>query len=102
MYIGMLFPPLHFLFKPFNDLILRIVQSGLIDHWLKGMTGPDRRTKIKREPVVLTWDHLYVGFYIYLGCLALSTAGFVAEILYFRLNFFIRSWFIARLGANIF
>lgn len=103
IYIGMVFEPLHYLYKPFNDIILRLVQCGLIDYWMQLFSGTIYKNIAERsKPVVLTWDHLYVGFYIYLVCLALSAAGFFAEILYFRLNFFIRRWILARMTAITF
>lgn len=89
MFFGMAFSQHHFLYKPFNNIILRVVQSGLIDKWFKEHYG-DKWTEGKKVPVVLTWEHLYVGFYIYLVCLALSTAEFLVEILYFRVNVSIR------------
>lgn len=85
MYIGMVFRPFDFMYKPFNDLILRVVQSGLIGHWHSEMHRVAlTTTKAKQEPVVLTWNHVYVGFYICLICLVLSTVCYINEVLYFR------------------
>lgn len=79
---GLLFLPFHFLLKSFNDMILDAVQGGLIDFWRQS-TGEKWR-KPQSEPVVLTWNHLYVGFYIWLICLATSFVTFVGDFLCYR------------------
>lgn len=93
LYIGLAFTPFHFLLKPFNDIILRLVQSGLIDIWLRTIYGEPINGHILefRKPVVLTWNHIYVGFYICFACLAVSIVCFICEILHFRLSLFIKS-----------
>lgn len=85
LFYVVLFPQVHFLYKPFNDIILFVVQSGLIDYWERIRFPPNFllwKPQETADPVVLTWDHLYIGFYIWLFCIAVSAAAFVAEIAY--------------------
>lgn len=86
-YSGVAFPPFDFLYKPFNEIILRAIQAGLIDYWYRSFYPQNYFTwKPKQsEPVVLTWDHVYIGFYIWLICLAVSTVGSISEIIQHRM-----------------
>lgn len=86
IYVGMAFEPAHFLYKPFNEIVLRAVQSGLIEFWTPGQKDPVYKIDTSHhEPVVLAWNHVYVGFHICLVCFAVSIACFISEILYYRI-----------------
>lgn len=91
IYGGLSFHPFHFLYKPFNDQLLRLFQSGFIDYWRIKKQGSFQNWKPKKSgPIVLTWNHVYVGFYICLVCHAVAIACFIAENFYFRLMLLIR------------
>lgn len=87
VFFSLYFEPYHFLYKPFNDLIPMLIQSGLIDYWIR-----ETRLRVVKwkpeepEPVVLTWNHVYVGFYICMICIAVATACFIAEVVTFKLK----------------
>lgn len=55
LYTRLSFPPFHFLFKQFNDLNFRVVQSGLIEYWIYANRKPIMKWKPEKPaPVVLT------------------------------------------------
>lgn len=97
IYGGLVFDPFHFLLKPFNEMILMLLQSGLVDYWLRKNQRAFLQVKQeKSEPVVLTWDHVYVGFYICLVCFAASYACFIAEVLHFKFKLFLSKSLVNR------
>lgn len=80
---GVAFDNFHFLQKPFNDMIPRIFESGMIDYWRFLLHPADYfswKPQKSKDPVMLTWEHVYIGFYIWLIFLALSISCFLLEV----------------------
>lgn len=71
----------HFLFPIFNEKIEQLINGGFIDFWMKHLTKT--RWILEKpdppEPVVLTMNHLEIGFQIWLICLLASFVIFLGE-----------------------
>ena len=71
--------------------IKQLIEGGFFDHWMDHYKN-HRSIVVKEEEetkVVLTWDHLYVGFTISFTMLLLSAVVFTMEgIKFYILNYF--------------
>lgn len=75
----------HQLFSSFNEKIIQLTSSGLFNYWLEKWT---KHRKIIEEPpppppVILSMDHLDVGFQIWALVLAMASLAFIGELLTF-------------------
>lgn len=92
VHYGKVFEAHHFLLEPFNEMVSVALQAGLIDVFYRDfyetMLGGQyfERHRKKTGPVVLTFDHLYVGFVVWLICIGVSFAVFCLEFFYFRFD----------------
>lgn len=84
-YKGMAFEKHHHLFPSFNNKIVQLTNGGLIDHWFKRYTKHRYLTEKPqaKTPVVLTMNHLSVGFRIWAFLLAVSCVAFICENLFY-------------------
>ena len=71
------------LFPTFDWKIKRLVESGFFVHWIDRYLSHPSVQAPKPEPdddkIVLTMDHLMVGFTIWLGMLLIASVVFIAE-----------------------
>ena len=67
--------------------ISQFVQAGLFDHWIKHyMTDQSLIEKeVEEDKIVLTIDHLSVGFTLWLGMLLIASIAFTIELTRFGL-----------------
>ena len=90
------FEPAKFLLhSSFKKKIKQLVEGGFFVHWLDRYKSHGSLVeKISEEnKVILTWDHLHVGFTIWLAWLLIASMAFIAEqIKFYFLNFY-RSMF---------
>ena len=74
----------HFLYSTLDWKIKQLVEGGFFVHWFDRYLSDSSLQKPEPEPdgdkVVLTMDHLSVGFIIWLGMLLIASAAFIAEI----------------------
>lgn len=82
-FMGMVFRKNSFLFEMFDEAIKQLTDTGIIDHIAKEFYEADpEKLRGKTDPkVILTTEHVGVIFLIWLACLALSVAAFIAELL---------------------
>ena len=80
----------------FKWKIKQLIQGGFFDHWLKPYTK--HRSLVEKEleedKVVLTMDHLSVGFTIWLTMLLISLLGFIGERITVQVLNFFRAMFL--------
>lgn len=78
-----------FLYSSFNDHITRFIEGGLFNYWMGIILNRNyfsiAQAQTRSSNVVLTVDHLLVGFQIWLCTLLLPIIAFVGEIFYFWL-----------------
>ena len=76
----------------FKWKIKQLIQGGFFDHWLKQYTTHRSvvEKKLEEDKVVLTMDHLSVGFTIWLAMLLISLLGFIGEQIKFRITNYFR------------
>lgn len=85
---GMAFPIFHYFFEPFNELVDRIIPSGLTEHWTRTWfkSRYNEKKSTYKPPIVLTMNHLVVGFQVWLLCLLMSFVCFLYELISFRIR----------------
>lgn len=80
-------------FNQFRDVLQRLFEAGLTQKY-PGMTLfvsddilDDFSVHERSESqVVLTWNHLYAGFYVWLGAVVISIIAFIGEHIVYRFN----------------
>ena len=74
-----------FLYSTFDWKIKQLVEGGFFAYWIDQYFSHPSLRKPEPEPdddkVVLTMDHLSVGFTIWLGMLLIAAVAFIAEFL---------------------
>ena len=74
----------HFLYSTFNWKIRQLVEGGFFVRWHKRYLSDWSLRKPEPEPdddkVVLTMDHLLVGFIIWLGMLLIASVAVIVEL----------------------
>ena len=68
-----------FLYKSFNKKLTQLVESGLAERYVNEFANPYPIENEDGGPVVLTFDHLSVGFQIWLLFLFVSFVSFLVE-----------------------
>jgi hypothetical protein len=84
-HLGLVFDHHHFLHPLFDKNILRLVDGGIISYWdlnLRVRYNYDWKPP-DSEPVILTLDHLSVGFLVWVIALVISSVGFLGEIVFY-------------------
>jgi hypothetical protein len=76
-YIGAVMPMNFFLFESYNEKIIQLTESGIIEKILR--QKPEMQEE--SQPVVLSFDHLLIWFMLWAGFLGIASAVFVGEIL---------------------
>ena len=80
-----------FLYSTLHRKVRQLNEGGFFDHWLKHYTHHNSMVEeeIEKSKVVLTWDHLYVGFTLWFGLLMIAALIFIVERMTFHvLNYF--------------
>lgn len=79
----------------FRDEFQRLFESGIIQKCqanideVNGMSEDGENIRLyekKKKDEVLSWKHLYAGFYLWLGACCLSFLAFISEHVAFRLK----------------
>lgn len=73
-------PRHHFLYESFNEIIKKLFEGGIIKTFIEPYYLI-RNTQGKKQPEVLTLDHLMIGFQLWLFFLVVATLGFFIEFL---------------------
>ena len=70
-----------FLYSTFDWKIKRLVEGGFFAHWIdRFINDPSvQAPEPEDDKVVLTMDHLSVGFTIWFGVLVIASVAFIAE-----------------------
>ena len=90
------------LLNRFNDLLLRIVEAGLITVWTKQIqTDVFQQGYKTNENVALSLEHLQGAFFLLLFGLIVSFICFAFQVLHYKLKIFLFSW-IPNLNLNVF
>lgn len=73
-------------FIQFRKILRRLFESGMID---QNSSKLKEHKKVyipyerKKEEIILSWNYLYAGFYVWLGALLISSIVFVFELMYY-------------------
>ena len=78
----------NFMHSTFKLKINQLIQAGFFDHWMElYMTDPSLIEKeVEEDKIVLTIDHLSVGFTMWLGMLLIASIAFTIELVRFGLH----------------
>lgn len=72
------------LYGTFRDELQKLFECGIIDE-IEKLTSTARDNLVEYErmkrKIILTWKHLYAGFYIWFGACVVSALAFVVEVL---------------------
>jgi hypothetical protein len=77
--LGFQFISNDFMFKPFNQKIVQLVESGIADMIIKNESSFTRKY-VEEEPPPLTLDHLGVWFEIWIVMLSVAGLSFIVEL----------------------
>ena len=84
----------NFLHSTLDRKIRQLVEGGFFAHWIDRYLSDSSLQKPEPEPdddkVVLTMDHLSVGFIIWLGMLLIASAALTAELVRVHLANYLR------------
>ena len=82
----------NFLYSTFEWKIKQLVQGGFFNHWMdRYLSHPSvKAPEPEDNRVVLTMDHLSVGFTIWLGVLLIASIALVAELARFLIANYLR------------
>jgi hypothetical protein len=67
-----------FMFKAYNDKVVQLLESGIIE-WFLRMFKP-RKPIVDDYRVALSLDHLTIWFKLWIGLLLVATSVFLAEL----------------------
>lgn len=89
-----------YMFKPFNNKLVQLVEAGLADYYVKHYANPYTQEGQMDERVVLTLDHLGTGFLIVFLFLIAAFQCFLMEHLVFKcgINSFDPRWLSEKLS----
>ena len=82
----------YFLYKTFNRKIRQLVEGGFFVHWFdRYLNDPSlRKPDPEDDRVVLTMEHLSVGFIIWLGMLLIASLAVIIELVRVHLANYLR------------
>lgn len=98
--IGCIFRRMSILMEPFNQKVIQFVEAGLTEK----IVSNDRKHFNVEPPdvkVVLTLAHLAIGFYIWLGCIAISFMFFLFELCLTKLLSIVYVYIMRQVKAQI-
>ena len=96
-------PHHHLIYSTFKKKINQLIEGGFFNHWMNPYFSHQSilDEEIVDDKVVLTMDHLSVGFTIWLGILFIATVAFAAEFVHFN-PFNLIGGFVIDLIVNVF
>lgn len=68
------------LYSAFNNKLIQLIESGISDRFVDEYSNHDHAEPDSGEPVVLTMEHLGVGFLVWLLFCLLSFVCFLIEV----------------------
>ena len=97
-------PATNFLHSTFKWKIQQLIQGGFFDHWLKPYLNHQSvvEKELEDDKVVLTMDHLSVGFTIWLAMLLISTLVFIGEHIKLHVLNYFRAMLLRRLNFVVY
>jgi hypothetical protein len=76
-YLGIEFPMNHFLFDAYNDKIIQMTETGILQKILE----PEKHKPVASDdPVPLSLDHLSIWFLLWIGMLLITAFVFLGEV----------------------
>ena len=74
----------------------QLVQAGFFKYWLEPYLNHPSMIEepFEEDKIVLTFDHLSVGFTIWIGMLLIALLGFIAEFARFRVPVYVEALMI--------
>ena len=98
----------HFLYSTFDWKMKQLVHGGFFNVWMERYTSHSSVQSLEPDPdegkVVLTMDHLSVGFIIWLVSLAIASVVMIIETVRIRVSYFlygtVRTMVLRRLQRN--
>ena len=84
----------NFLYSTLDWKIRQLVEGGFFNYWIERYLSDSSLRKPEPEPdddkVVLTMDHLSVGFIIFIGMLLVASVAMIAELVRVHLGNYLR------------
>ena len=92
------------LYPTFKWKIQQLIQGGFFDQWLKPYLKDQSvvEKELEEDKVVLTMDHLSVGFTIWLAMLLISLLGFIGERITIHVLNYFRAMLLRRLNFVVY
>ena len=86
----------HFLYSTFDRKVRQLVEGGFFVHWFDRYLSDSslQKPEPKDSRVVLTMDHLSVGFSIFLGMLLIASLALTGELARVHLANYLRGFLI--------
>lgn len=78
---GIVFPKNSFLVSSFDEILIVLVENGLIEYWLSELTEKMRSKISVREPIKLSLNHLLSGFQVLWFGMSLAFVAFSVELI---------------------
>ena len=84
------------LHSTFKSKVNQLIQGGFFKYWLDPyLNHPSMHEKpVEEDKIILTFDHLSVGFTIWIGMLLIATLGFIAELARFHVSNYVKALMI--------
>lgn len=98
--IGCIFRRMSILMEPFNQKVIQFAEAGLTEK----IVNNDKEHFYIEPPddkIVLTLAHLGIGFYIWLGCIAISFMFFLFELCFTKLLSIVYVYIMRQVKAQI-
>jgi hypothetical protein len=83
---AVVYPKDFYLIPRIDELLIVLVENGLIDYWMSEHTESIRRPASVREPMKLTLSHLLSAYQLTLLGMALASVVFVGELLSMKIK----------------
>ena len=81
------------LHSTFKSKVNQLIQAGIFKYWLDPYLNHPSMIEepLEENKIVLTFDHLSVGFTLWIGMLLIATLGFTAELARFRVSIYVKA-----------
>lgn len=86
---GVVFPKGSFLASSFDDLLIILVENGLIDHWMTELTDINSPSHLPIQPMTLTLYHLTSSFQLLAFGFCVASWAFIVEMMWKKIRSFI-------------
>lgn len=85
---GIIYRKNSFLVSTFDDLLINLVENGLIEHWMTELTHPISPPRLAAYPMKLTLNHLSSSFQLLAFGVVVSLLAFAFEMKWSRIKSF--------------